>query len=637
MPKGRSKNSGKAIAMKRKIDQSVLSEPGSPNSNHGNECKQRKAKQSPARRGRSRAAKQLNFDQKESVRQKERVGKNTVAKKTTARFMENGDEVLFEVGGQLTDFTDEQSTAGIDQNQTSMDEQSVENTETESSDEEEEVILKNPGCNVGLNNNATRADPTPGTSKNYSPGETVILPRDMEKERKEEEAGMKHFVEYMRQEGLVIVDASKMANQTLKFRDTQPRRSPIHMQSVVNRRPPQGRDDNSEITIYQKAVEMEQIEQQGQTVGTQLPDKTNNKRISSSSEEPLDTSDELDKITDLDLNSQANLNVTQFISDVRDQRRFETSRPRQSETPIRLARGMERSDRNQIQNRSGNRLGTAEANKPELYPVKGRQMDLSVAYHSALLDEDYLLVGNYVDDATRAKIANGEYVDFSKLMPKDRLNSEDDTRMEMVNKGGMSYWVPLSDKDNVAITSYAKWEQAFRVFSNIYTEYFPARSSELIQYSHTIHTAAQTYAWDNVYRYDREFRIHLSRHPNRSWRVILQQAWSMFLKDKLFSKNGANRESGSSTNPPVRRRLCYDYNLGNCTYGRRCKYDHRCSFCNKYGHGAYNCRKANRTSGGGGNGNFPSTSSNNQNQNPVKQNNFEAKDKNRWEKYEKNK
>ena len=155
--------------------------------------------------------------------------------------------------------------------------------------------------------------------------------------------------------------------------------------------------------------------------------------------------------------------------------------------------------------------------------------------------------------------------------------------MEIVNRGGMSYWVPLADRDNVSINSFYKWEQAFRVYSNIYTYYHPERAGELIQYNHVIYTASQTYAWDNVYRYDREFRTHMNRHHlNRGWAVILQQAWSMYLKDRV---PGNSFSGGSKGNGSVRRKLCFDYNQGLCTFGKRCKFEHRCSFCNKFGHG----------------------------------------------------
>ena len=131
----------------------------------------------------------------------------------------------------------------------------------------------------------------------------------------------------------------------------------------------------------------------------------------------------------------------------------------------------------------------------------------------------------------------------------------------------------------------------------------------------------------------------MARHPNRNWGVILQQAWSMFLKDKVSQFSGGRGGSHSNNgqgNSGVRRRLCFDFNAGNCTFGKKCKFDHRCSFCNKFGHGSYNCRKAkvNQT-----NGTHPvlTTSNSNSGNNNFHHNNFDAKDKNRWDKYEKEK
>ena len=96
-----------------------------------------------------------------------------------------------------------------------------------------------------------------------------------------------------------------------------------------------------------------------------------------------------------------------------------------------------------------------------------------------------------------------EYVDFAKLIPKDKITAEEDHRMEMINKGGMSYWVPVANCETTTISGFGKWEQAFHVFSNIYTSFHPDRAGELIQYNHIIHMALQTFSWENVYRYDR--------------------------------------------------------------------------------------------------------------------------------------
>ena len=88
-------------------------------------------------------------------------------------------------------------------------------------------------------------------------------------------------------------------------------------------------------------------------------------------------------------------------------------------------------------------------------------------------------------------------------------------------RGGKTFWVPAADHEVQSIHNFSKWEQAFRVYSDIYLRSHPARSTELIQYNHIIHTAALTYVWDNVYTYDKEFRLHLSRHPERCWGIIL--------------------------------------------------------------------------------------------------------------------
>ena len=114
-----------------------------------------------------------------------------------------------------------------------------------------------------------------------------------------------------------------------------------------------------------------------------------------------------------------------------------------------------------------------------------------------MVDGNYLVVGNYVDEGIRQRIEDGEYIDFARLLPSDHLAIEEDNRMEIVNRNGKTY------------------------FSNIYTRRYPGRASELIQYNHIIHTAALLYTWDNVYMYDRDFRLHISRYPHRSWAVIL--------------------------------------------------------------------------------------------------------------------
>ena len=155
----------------------------------------------------------------------------------------------------------------------------------------------------------------------------------------------------------------------------------------------------------------------------------------------------------------------------------------------------------------------------------------------ALIDENYLVVGNYIEGHIHQRIEEGGYVDFANLLPRDRMIL-DENRMEIMNKNGKTFFVPANDLDNTGITNFSQWEQAFRVFSNINTQKYPGWASELIQYNHIIHTAALSFTWENVYLYDRDFRMHISRFPNKSWAVILQQAWTMRLKDRNSRDQG---------------------------------------------------------------------------------------------------
>ena len=124
----------------------------------------------------------------------------------------------------------------------------------------------------------------------------------------------------------------------------------------------------------------------------------------------------------------------------------------------------------------------------------------------AEMDEDYLIVGNHVDLAMQEIIQNDEYVDFGKLIPQDRILSEDGDRMELVVRNGKTFWTQTNE--SVTIGNFNKWEQAFRIYSNIYTKKFPQKAGDLIQYNHVIYSISLTYVWENVYAYDKEFRIH---------------------------------------------------------------------------------------------------------------------------------
>ena len=211
------------------------------------------------------------------------------------------------------------------------------------------------------------------------------------------------------------------------------------------------------------------------------------------------------------------------------------------------------------------------------------------------IDEDYQMIDAHIDEGMKKKIQALEYVDLAKLLVKNGHYSRDDEgqRLEIINKNGQSFLSPVSDRDNLSINTYNRWEQAFRIYSNIITSKFPGKATELLQYNHTIHMASTSYSWDNVYLYDKEFRYHISRHPYHSWSVILQQAWTMLLKDRIKYDNNYQRNGQRSSGKGYggNKEICKHFNRGKCTFGLSCRYDHRCAMpkCGKFGHGAHIC------------------------------------------------
>ena len=416
-----------------------------------------------------------------------------------------------------------------------------------------------------------------------------------------EERSMLKFTKFLEKKGFITQSGGPRKDKRKKMKNGNTSHIPLSIQ-----------ESNSETTIYQNAVPLEsEVNQKNQERILAL--NHTNKRGSSSSEDGLiDTSDELINneigITCTKTGKEKKSELYQRFLDCRlKEQREHVSRKNRNDSRLHqpqpsTSRAVE-DPRLDMEEKARQMIRQAEAAKATMYEVSGENNLFSgnELFHSVLVDEDYSIIGNHLDESTKQKIIEGAYVDFVKLIPRERINvTEDQKRMEIVVRNGQTFFQPVAERENVSINSINKWEQAFRVYSTIYAGHYPRRSTELLQYSHIIHYACQYYSWDNVYSYDKDFRLHMAKHPNHNWGIILQQAWSMRLQDKInnhIANRGYFNQTQFSGSGSISSKKCWKFNKGKCMYGFNCKFDHRCGVCNKFGHGAHNCRKGNGKGG----------------------------------------
>ena len=219
-------------------------------------------------------------------------------------------------------------------------------------------------------------------------------------------------------------------------------------------------------------------------------------------------------------------------------------------------------------------------------------------------DDEFFHTTCHIDESIRKKIEKGEFVELEKLLQKRTHFEPQEKRLQLVSRDGESYFVPPVDKET-KIDSVKKWETAFRVYITIYCSANPQRSGEVLQYVDVIHRAAKIFSWDNVARYDYVFRQLMAAKPHRSWAKTYTQMWNLTLNEpiKKFNDQGSNNNNNShntyrGSNGQKKRieGCCWRFNKNNCSYGKSCKFDHKCSYCGSFSHPFLNCNKRRKSS-----------------------------------------
>ena len=472
-------------------------------------------------------------------------------------------------------------------------------TEDEESENEEVEMNENGNATANrrsVERNNGRGNIAVTTKENYD--EEELDPQEMK--------SMMKLAKFLQQQGFLhqkqdAVDGGAVMNKGTKQQSAK--------KSSQGNCLPSCHSNQSETTIYKGAVVME-IPGTGKVPPPNVPIDNNgdevNKRLSSSSEEFEDVPIQKIQVENTSLiDNHDYVMFQQFLEYQRQEKSkgnknvFEDDRNKPSTSQDGAAPATPKE-------RPKDMIQQADKAKAVMYQIPGKEELSSENRANQILaaymaDEGYDLIENHVDQATRHKIVNFEFIDLARLIPKDRVQVQQDNRMVQVNRDGQSFYEPANLHEIGPIGSYNKWELAFRIYYTIIVAEHPGKAKELMQYNHTIYTASMAYQWDNVYAYDIDFRLHISRNPERSWGVILNLAWNTRLNEKLKPRGIAEStppvaNSAAPTpntyGPNGKKKLCWKYNRGKCTYGFNCKFDHRCGVCFKFGHGAQVCRKA---------------------------------------------
>ena len=87
-------------------------------------------------------------------------------------------------------------------------------------------------------------------------------------------------------------------------------------------------------------------------------------------------------------------------------------------------------------------MKTIQFNNP--ITPKCKQDELKAMKYLESEDDEFFHTICHIDEALREKIEKGKFVELEKLLQKKTLQhlNRDENRMQLVNKDGMSYFVP---------------------------------------------------------------------------------------------------------------------------------------------------------------------------------------------------
>ncbi|CAC5407839.1 unnamed protein product [Mytilus coruscus] len=126
------------------------------------------------------------------------------------------------------------------------------------------------------------------------------------------------------------------------------------------------------------------------------------------------------------------------------------------------------------------------------------------------------------------QIWNLEYVDLAQLLYKNFVSNIDQPKKVLGFDEDGDILIERNKYSKVkSLSNIGEWTEGFLNYMKILLQRFPDLANELITYMTIIRRASVPF--ENVYKYDKQFRLRKARDHMRAWDVIDGQVWLQFI------------------------------------------------------------------------------------------------------------
>ena len=131
----------------------------------------------------------------------------------------------------------------------------------------------------------------------------------------------------------------------------------------------------------------------------------------------------------------------------------------------------------------------------------------------------------FVNEATKNKIWNGEYIDLAVLLRQNLCPSATDNSGTLTVVNNQITIKQSGTKIKVPINSIQNWTDAFINFIIIFSLKHKDKATELLNYMAIIRGAAANNPIHKWLAYDTQFRLRMSSDPSKNWANIDGHLW----------------------------------------------------------------------------------------------------------------